>query len=112
MTFELSDTETYRAFSRLGGLTPSEPRHISIERGVRGWPIKQLCRTCRAGVPAWKIGGRSLCWCYLTPMEKPQITAYLKTHCGCEGGGRAVLAKYDLPHTQKDILPNPRFRLG
>mgnify|MGYP003693674955 CR=1 FL=1 len=41
---------------------------------------------------------------------KPQITAYLKTHCGWSGGVRAVLAKYDLPYTEKDIIQNPAFR--
>ena len=43
-------------------------------------------------------------------MEKPQITAYLKTHCGWSGGVRAVLAKYDLAYTEKDIIQNPAFR--
>ncbi|MGI9089101.1 MAG: glutaredoxin family protein [Chthoniobacterales bacterium] len=43
-------------------------------------------------------------------MEKPQITAYLKTHCGWSAGVRAVLAKYDLPFTEKDIIQNPAFR--
>lgn len=43
-------------------------------------------------------------------MEKPQITAYLKTHCGWSAGVRAVLAKYDLPYTEKDIIQNPAFR--
>ena len=43
-------------------------------------------------------------------MEKPQITAYLKTHCGWSGGVRAVLAKYELPYTEKDIIQNPAFR--
>ena len=43
-------------------------------------------------------------------MEKPQITAYLKTHCGWSNGVRAVLAKYQLPHTEKDIIQNPAFR--
>jgi monothiol glutaredoxin len=43
-------------------------------------------------------------------MEKTQITAYLKTHCGWSGGVRAVLAKYDLPYTEKDIIQNPAFR--
>src|SRR5205085_4863966 len=43
-------------------------------------------------------------------MEKPQITAYLKTHCGWSGGVRAVLAKYNLPYTEKDIIQNPAFR--
>ena len=43
-------------------------------------------------------------------MEKPQITAYLKTHCGWSRGVRAVLAKYDLPYTEKDIIQNPAFR--
>ncbi len=43
-------------------------------------------------------------------MEKPQITAYLKTHCGWSRGVRAVLAKYDLPYVEKDIIINPAFR--
>ncbi|MEP7071222.1 MAG: glutaredoxin [Verrucomicrobiota bacterium] len=43
-------------------------------------------------------------------MEKPQITAYLKTQCGWSGGVRAILAKYDLPYTEKDIIQNPAFR--
>ena len=43
-------------------------------------------------------------------MEKPQITAYLKTHCGWSKGVRAVLAKYDLEYTEKDIIQNPAFR--
>ncbi|HEY2102293.1 MAG TPA: glutaredoxin [Chthoniobacterales bacterium] len=43
-------------------------------------------------------------------MGKPQITAYLKTHCGWSGGVRAVLAKYDLPYIEKDIIQNPAFR--
>lgn len=43
-------------------------------------------------------------------MQKPQITAFLKTHCGWSGGVRAVLAKYDLPYTEKDIIQNPAFR--
>lgn len=57
-----------------------------------------------------KIGGSSAAQCYFSPMEKPQITAYLKTHCGWSGGVRAVLAKYDLPYTEKDIIQNPAFR--
>src|SRR5438067_11669992 len=43
-------------------------------------------------------------------MDKPQITAYLKTHCGWSNGVRAVLGKYDLPYTEKDIIQNPAFR--
>lgn len=43
-------------------------------------------------------------------MEKPQITAYLKTHCGWSNGVRAVLAKYNLEYTEKDIIQNPAFR--
>lgn len=43
-------------------------------------------------------------------MEKPQITAYLKTYCGWSNGVRAVLAKYDLAYTEKDIIQNPAFR--
>jgi glutaredoxin len=43
-------------------------------------------------------------------MSKPTITAYLKTHCGWSNGVRAVLAKYDLPYEEKDIIKNPAFR--
>jgi glutaredoxin len=43
-------------------------------------------------------------------METPQITAYLKTSCGWSAGVRAVLAKYKLPYTEKDIIQNPAFR--
>jgi glutaredoxin len=43
-------------------------------------------------------------------MAKPEITAYLKTQCGWSRGVRAVLAKYELPYTEKDIIQNPAFR--
>jgi len=43
-------------------------------------------------------------------MEKPQITAYLKTYCGWSAGVRAVLNKYSLPYIEKDIIANPAFR--
>ncbi len=43
-------------------------------------------------------------------METPQITAWLKTYCGWSNGVRAVLKKYDLPYTDKDIIQNPAFR--
>jgi glutaredoxin len=43
-------------------------------------------------------------------MDTPQITAYLKTTCGWSAGVRAVLAKYNLPYTEKDIIQNPAFR--
>jgi glutaredoxin len=43
-------------------------------------------------------------------MQKPQITAYLKTYCGWSAGVRAVLSKYNLPYTEKDIIANPAFR--
>jgi monothiol glutaredoxin len=43
-------------------------------------------------------------------MEKPKITAWLKTSCGWSRGVRAVLAKYDLPYDDKDIIQNPAFR--
>lgn len=38
------------------------------------------------------------------------IIAYLKTTCGWSNGVRAVLAKYSLPYTEKDIIKNPAFR--
>src|SRR3569832_2067865 len=43
-------------------------------------------------------------------MPAPEITAYLKTHCGWSNGGRAVLKKYDIAYTEKDIIQNPAFR--
>ncbi len=43
-------------------------------------------------------------------MAKPEITAYLKTSCGWSNGVRAVLAKYELPYEEKDIIKNPAFR--
>jgi monothiol glutaredoxin len=43
-------------------------------------------------------------------MDTPEITAYLKTYCGWSAGVRAVLAKYNLTYTEKDIIQNPAFR--
>jgi monothiol glutaredoxin len=43
-------------------------------------------------------------------MEKPNIVAYLKTQCGWSNGVRAILAKYDLPYVEKDIIKNPELR--
>lgn len=43
-------------------------------------------------------------------MSNLEITAYLKTTCGWSNGVRAVLAKYNLPYTEKDIIKNPAFR--
>jgi len=43
-------------------------------------------------------------------MQTPEITAYLKTYCGWSAGVRAVLAKYNLPYKEKDIIQNPAFR--
>src|SRR5512132_1509694 len=43
-------------------------------------------------------------------MQTPEITAYLKTYCGWSAGVRAVLGKYNLPYTEKDIIQNPAFR--
>lgn len=43
-------------------------------------------------------------------METPEITAYLKTTCGWSAGVRAVLSKYNLKYTEKDIIQNPAFR--
>ena len=43
-------------------------------------------------------------------MEQPQIIAYLKTQCGWSAGVRAVLRKYGIEYTEKDIIQNPAFR--
>src|ERR1700748_2711554 len=43
-------------------------------------------------------------------MQTPEITAYLKTYCGWSAGVRAVLSKYNLKYTEKDIIQNPAFR--
>src|SRR6201993_9797 len=47
---------------------------------------------------------------YVLSMQSPEITAYLKTHCGWSAGVRAVLTKYNLNYTEKDIIQNPAFR--
>ena len=46
----------------------------------------------------------------MNTQTKPEITAYLKTQCGWSKGVRAILAKYDIPYTEKDIIKNPGFR--
>lgn len=43
-------------------------------------------------------------------MSKPEVTAYLKTHCGWSKGVRAVLGKYEIPYTEKDIIVEPAHR--
>src|SRR6476620_2443197 len=43
-------------------------------------------------------------------MQKPEVTAYLKTYCGWSAGVRAVLVLYDPASTEKDIIQNPAFR--
>ena len=43
-------------------------------------------------------------------MSQLEITAYLKTSCGWSKGVRAIMAKYSLPYTEKDIIQNPAFR--
>lgn len=43
-------------------------------------------------------------------MSQLEITAYLKTSCGWSKGVRAIMAKYSLPFTEKDIIQNPAFR--
>ena len=55
---------------------------------------------------AFLVGNR---W-YICQMQTPEIIAYLKTYCGWSAGVRAVLAKYNLPYTEKDIIQNPAFR--
>ncbi|MFQ3670898.1 MAG: glutaredoxin [Verrucomicrobiia bacterium] len=43
-------------------------------------------------------------------MSKPTIVAYLKPTCGWSRGVRAILAKYDLPYEEKDIINVPENR--
>lgn len=42
--------------------------------------------------------------------NKLNVVAYLKTQCGWSGGVRAILDKYNLEYTEKDIIQNPAFR--
>src|SRR4029077_20218478 len=44
------------------------------------------------------------------PMQKPEVTAYLKTYCGWGARVRAILTKKNPPYTEKDIIQNPAFR--
>jgi len=43
-------------------------------------------------------------------MNKPKITAYLKTTCGWSQGVRAILRKYELPFEDRDIINDPAQR--
>ncbi|MBG88312.1 MAG: glutaredoxin [Verrucomicrobiales bacterium] len=43
-------------------------------------------------------------------MEKPQIIAYLKPHCGWSMGVRAIMKKYDLAFEDRDIINDPAQR--
>lgn len=43
-------------------------------------------------------------------MDKPKITAYLKTYCGWSEGVRSIFRKYGLEFEEKDIIANPAFR--
>lgn len=43
-------------------------------------------------------------------MDKPNIVAYLKPHCGWSEGVRAVMRKYDLPFEDRDIINDPAQR--
>ncbi len=42
--------------------------------------------------------------------QSPEITAYLKTHCGWSEGVRAIMRKHELDFEEKDIIQNPAFR--
>ena len=43
-------------------------------------------------------------------MNKPNIIAYLKPHCGWSEGVRAIMRKYDLPFEDRDIINDPNQR--
>jgi monothiol glutaredoxin len=43
-------------------------------------------------------------------MNTPKIVAYLKPQCGWSQGVRAVLAKYNLPYEDRDIINDPEQR--
>ncbi len=76
-----------------------------------GWGT-ELSYPCFIRVNPWlKAAAAKAVWrATFSDMETPQITAYLKTHCGWSAGVRAVLAKYNLQYTEKDIIQNPAFR--
>ena len=42
--------------------------------------------------------------------QNPDITCYVKTHCGWSEGVRSIMRKYDLKYEEKDIIKNPAFR--
>ena len=44
---------------------------------------------------------------FLTIMNQPKITAYLKPSCGWSNGVRAVLKKYELTFEDRDIINDP-----
>jgi len=42
--------------------------------------------------------------------QAPEINCYVKTYCGWSEGVRAVMRKYGLAFTEKDIIKNPALR--
>jgi len=68
------------------------------------------CKPGSGHIGAHRFGVTSSELVVYSGMQTPEITAYLKTYCGWSAGVRAVLAKYNLPYTEKDIIQNPAFR--
>src|SRR6188472_1716351 len=76
--------------------------------GQRWWKSRRVAFPPSARIlPAYLFGQGSP---PSIPMEKPKITAYLKTYCGWSEGVRAIMRKYELPFEEKDIIANPAFR--
>lgn len=42
--------------------------------------------------------------------QKPEIVCYVKTYCGWSEGVRAIMRKYELEFTEKDVIKNPALR--
>jgi monothiol glutaredoxin len=97
-------------------LLPEAPKHRRSGAGHRiGASISTVDRRreAAAGRPrpiTERLGRSEGCAILFGDMEKPEITTWLKTYCGWSNGVRAVLKKYDLPYTEKDIIQNPAFR--
>jgi monothiol glutaredoxin len=93
----------------LGAGVPANGVKRSWSSGKAFSPAARLFRTWQ-GVSHVAGAVDRVAFVIYSEMQNPEITAYLKTTCGWSAGVRAVLSKYNLKYTEKDIIQNPAFR--
>ncbi len=82
-------------------------RKTRVFRYSKSLPLRHPLASITTTPEKFRLEPHQMLLLYSETMEKPEITAYLKTFCGWSNGVRAVLAKYELPYTEKDIIKKP-----